>query len=199
MTIRTHNEVLGIWAEGQRSDFEYVMGNSVTNSLPWPKQPRDLAHFYTKTRDRILIMGRKTFESLPENMKTEAATFERPLLILTHSRATAFAIIDAYDGQRNIQPVSVQHHDIDPATQLLGVANMLWPYKDIAVIGGPAILEMFEPHYSRLVVTDIVGPVDDSADVLAPSESLLDGFSRVDYRHLSDTATAHYYMRRNAV
>lgn len=36
----------------------------VNNTLPW-SLPEDLKFFREKTKDRIIIMGRKTFESLP--------------------------------------------------------------------------------------------------------------------------------------
>ena len=44
----------------------HVIG--VNNQLPW-HLPEDLKHFKEKTLNQTVIMGRKTFESLPENFR----------------------------------------------------------------------------------------------------------------------------------
>jgi len=41
-----------------------VMGDSVTNSLPWPKLKEDMEFFKRKTLGSCMIMGRKTAQSL---------------------------------------------------------------------------------------------------------------------------------------
>ena len=40
----------------------------IQNKLPW-HLPEDLKHFKEKTLNKTVIMGRKTFESLPENFR----------------------------------------------------------------------------------------------------------------------------------
>lgn len=50
-----------IWAQ----DKNGVIGNRETNSLPWPKIPEDFQFFKKTTWGQIVVMGRKTFESLP--------------------------------------------------------------------------------------------------------------------------------------
>ena len=40
----------------------------IQNKLPW-HLPEDLKHFKEKTLNQSVIMGRKTFESLPENVR----------------------------------------------------------------------------------------------------------------------------------
>jgi dihydrofolate reductase len=46
-------------------DENRVMGDSNKNSLPW-HIPEDLRNFSNITRNHVLIMGRKTFETLPK-------------------------------------------------------------------------------------------------------------------------------------
>jgi len=41
-----------------------VIGNSVTNRMPWPRLKKDLQFFKEKTTGATVIMGRRTFESL---------------------------------------------------------------------------------------------------------------------------------------
>lgn len=40
----------------------------IDNQLPW-SIPEDLAHFRNHTQDSILVMGRKTFESMPKKLE----------------------------------------------------------------------------------------------------------------------------------
>lgn len=41
-----------------------VIGNSVTNSMPWPRLKKDLQFFKEKTTGGTVVMGRKTFASI---------------------------------------------------------------------------------------------------------------------------------------
>lgn len=51
------------------TDENYIMGNSLTNSLPWGHLPNDMIFFKELTQNHIVIMGRKTWDSLPEKQK----------------------------------------------------------------------------------------------------------------------------------
>ena len=37
--------------------------------LPWPTFPKDMAHFKEVTQGHVVIMGRKTWESLPASVR----------------------------------------------------------------------------------------------------------------------------------
>ena len=51
--------------------FQLILATDSNNgigykgALPWPKHKKDMAFFRTKTVNNIVIMGRKTWESLP--------------------------------------------------------------------------------------------------------------------------------------
>lgn len=45
----------------------HVIGVSATNRIPW-HLPADLRHFKSKTLGHYIIMGRRTFESLPNGL-----------------------------------------------------------------------------------------------------------------------------------
>ena len=49
-------------------DINRVIGNSVTNSIPWKLTP-DLVRFKKLTMGHTIIMGRKTVESLPRKLE----------------------------------------------------------------------------------------------------------------------------------
>lgn len=62
--------VTPVFAIGTNGEFGY------RNKLPWPRLSKDLEHFWNTIRSngyhddkKVVIMGRKTFESLPNRMK----------------------------------------------------------------------------------------------------------------------------------
>jgi dihydrofolate reductase len=44
------------------TEVDYAMGRDGT--IPWPRLPEDMRFFSTITRGGVVIMGRKTYESL---------------------------------------------------------------------------------------------------------------------------------------
>lgn len=73
-----------IWAE----DRNGVIGAGGT--MPW-HVPEDMAHFRAKTRDCPVIMGRKTWESLPERFRPLP---KRTNLVITRDPARSGALAD---------------------------------------------------------------------------------------------------------
>ena len=61
------NKVKVIFATGSNGEFS----NPETGELPWGSKPLkgDSLHFQNYTRGKVLIMGRKTFESLPSRLE----------------------------------------------------------------------------------------------------------------------------------
>lgn len=55
------------------------------NHLPWYKITEDLKEFSRRTRDAVLIMGRRTYESLPPLKR-------RDLIVVTHSNPFSKAL-----------------------------------------------------------------------------------------------------------
>jgi dihydrofolate reductase len=105
-----------------------VIGNH--NVLPW-HLPEELKYFREKTRDKPVIMGRKTFESmgckpLPNRLN----------IILTH--ALRFTALDCKVV-----------HSVEDALKAAGDCE------EIMVIGGAEIYEAFLPLASRIYLTVI--------------------------------------------
>ncbi|RNB59368.1 dihydrofolate reductase [Brevibacillus gelatini] len=106
-------------------DRNRLIGNN--NSLPW-KLPRDLAYFKEKTLGKVVVQGRKTFESLKKPL------FDRTNVILT-SRPD-FHVEGCY----------VSH----------SVKDILERYRnedEVFVIGGASVYKQFLPHTSRIYIT----------------------------------------------
>ena len=109
------------------------------NGLPW-HIPGDLKRFKQLTMGSAMIMGRKTFDSLPG--------------ILPGRRH----IVMTRDSGWIVDGVEVAH-DVDSAIAAAGD-------EPISVIGGAAIFELFEPIADKIELTEVIAEVD--GDVSMP-------------------------------
>jgi dihydrofolate reductase len=97
--------------------------------LPW-HIPGDLKRFKALTMGSAMIMGRKTFDSLPG--------------ILPGRRH----IVMTRDRNWKVGGVEIAH-DMDQAISLCGDEH-------ISVIGGAAIFQLFEPIADRIELTEVI-------------------------------------------
>jgi dihydrofolate reductase len=123
-----------VWAQSR----DGVVGRD--GALPW-HLPEDLAHFKRLTTGSVVVMGRRTWQSLPERFRPLPG---RTNVVLT--RDPAFAA-----------PGAVVLHD---------VATVLARYPDAWVIGGGAVWAAFLDVAAEAVVTTV--DVDVEGDVRAP-------------------------------
>jgi dihydrofolate reductase len=124
-----------VWAQAR----DGVIGAG--GGLPW-HLPEDLALFRRLTMGATVVMGRRTWESLPERFRPLPG---RTNVVLTSDRGWSG------EGARPAASVS----------QVLDEHDSLW------VIGGGAVYAAFLPHADRLVVTDVDETV--SGDTWAPA------------------------------
>ena len=133
-----------IWAQGR----DGVIG--VDGGLPW-HLPEDMALFRRLTMGATVVMGRRTWESLPGRF--------RPL-----------------PGRTNVVLTTDPRWSADGAHPAASVEQVLDEHESFWVIGGGAVYTAFLPHADRLVVTDVDVGVD--GDTFAPrigGEWRLDG------------------------
>ena len=109
------------------------------NKLPW-HIPGDLKRFKALTIGSAMVMGRKTFDSLPG--------------ILPGRRH----IVMTRDPAWHAEGVEVAH-DAEGALALAGSDR-------VSVIGGAAIFEMFEPIADRIELTEVLASIE--GDVTMP-------------------------------
>ena len=114
-----------------------VIGKDGT--LPW-HIPADLKRFKALTMGSAMIMGRKTFDSLPG--------------ILPGRRH----IVMTRDPEWAVEGTEVAH-DVDSAIGLAGDS-------EISVIGGAAIFELFEPIADKIELTEVIAEI--KGDVSMP-------------------------------
>ncbi len=101
-------------------------------ALPW-HLPADLKRFKALTMDRPMIMGRKTFESLPGLLPG------RRHIVLTRR--------ERWDSSGAQVVASLE--------EAMAAATRDNPAGAAAVIGGAAIFDVFLPHCSRVELTEI--------------------------------------------
>jgi len=140
--------------------------------LPW-HLPEDLAHFANLTRGGSVLMGRRTWDSLPAPFRPLP---DRRNIVLT--------------GQPDwTAPGASVVHTMDEAATLTAGGD-LW------VIGGRRIFDQFLEHADRLDVTEINADVD--GDTRAPA---IDTRWRVDGTdpgagwHTSRTGLEYRFLR----
>jgi dihydrofolate reductase len=124
-----------IWAQAR----DGVIGADGT--LPW-HLPEDMALFRRLTTGSTVVMGRRTWESLPERF--------RPL-----------------PRRTNVVLTSDPEWSADGASRAGSVAEVLSRHDSLWVIGGGAVYTAFLPHADRLVVTEVDLKVD--GDTWAPT------------------------------
>ncbi|HEV7659621.1 MAG TPA: dihydrofolate reductase [Allosphingosinicella sp.] len=108
--------------------------------LPW-RLRSDMHHFRAVTLDKPMIMGRKTFESLPKLLD------RRRHIVLTRSA----------DWSADGAEVA---HDRAAALALAG------DVAEIAIVGGTAIFAMFLPDADRIELTEV--HLDAEGDTFLP-------------------------------
>ena len=123
-----------VWAQARGG----VIG--ADGRLPW-HLPEDLRLFKELTGGGTVVMGRRTWESLPAR--------SRPL-----------------PGRRNVVLTRDPAWSADGAERAGSAGEVLAAHPDCWVIGGAAVYAAFLPHAQRLVVTDVDLAVD--GDTYAP-------------------------------
>lgn len=99
------------------------------NKLPW-RLPEDLKYFKKTTLDKTMIMGRKTFESLPGILPG------RNHVVLTR------------------KGINTEHPQV---SSIGSVKEVLTKFKneEVFVIGGSDIFKQFLPYVDKLFITNI--------------------------------------------
>jgi len=133
-----------IWAQAKNR----VIGNHGT--MPW-HIPEDLAHFREVTKNNPVIMGRKTWESLPPRFRPLP---QRKNIVLTRQPNW---------GQEYTSSEVIKANSIEAAVtpQIAGAG-----VKEVWVVGGGQIYAQYLPLASRIEITEIDASFD--GDTQAP-------------------------------
>jgi len=155
-----------VWAQSRNG----TIGRDGT--LPW-HLPEDLAHFAHLTRGGNVLMGRRTWESLPAPFRPLP---DRRNIVLTRQPGWT-------------APGASVAHTMDEAATLTAGTD-LW------VIGGRRIFDQFLERADRLEVTEIHADVD--GDTFAPPLAAhwrVDSTDPVTGWHTSSTGLEYRFLR----
>lgn len=121
--------------------YDSARGIAQKGRIPWPRLDKDMEMFAKSTEDHVIIMGRKTWESLPSHPLQK-----RVNIIITKNQA-------AYSQIRTFQlfgPGVLTSNDLE---QAIATSHSMFPDKRIFVIGGQDIYEeALNKHLVSLVV-----------------------------------------------
>ena len=141
----------------------------VMNKIPW-YIPEDLIHFKEKTINNVIIMGRKTFESLG----TKAPLSDRVNIVITTNP-------DKYTSTKNLIFIDVN-----------GIDDIIKNYKSkIFVIGGSEIYKLFIDKITEILITEI--QQNYTGDVYFNRESLTNDFKISEVSPINKSRTGIEY------
>lgn len=157
-----------IWAESVNG----VIGKD--NKLPWHNK-HDLNFFRKTISNKVLIVGRKTYESLPKSIID--GRLSKHIIVLTKSRDKLSIVHPSVN-------VMIAHDKGQAYSHLLQ-----FPLSTGIVIGGKEIYDLFMPLANRLFVTTIDGYHE--GDTTAPFKP--SNFKVVDVEWPGDGCMVHVF------
>ena len=135
--------VKAIWAQARDEAGRPVIGRD--GAMPWDL-PEDLAHFSATTRGAVVIMGRRTWESLPERFRPLPG---RTNIVVSHHENTFAGAASASSLEGALDAAE----DLDPGV-------------DCWVMGGQRLFEEAARVADEIVITRIDLEVE--GDTFAP-------------------------------
>jgi len=136
--------------------------------MPW-HLPADMRHFVRTTRNKPIIMGRRTFESLPGPLKG------RLNIVMTR--------------QANFAPAGV--HVVGSLDESLKVAAQA-PGDEVMIIGGAGIYAQFMARCDRIYLT-VIHEYFDGGDTFFPAIDLAEWTISAREAHPADANNAYAY------
>ena len=128
--------------------------------LPW-KLLNELHHFRDVTRGNIVVMGRKTFESIGKPL------IDRATIVLSHSKI----VFEKEQADAKLYGARSMHEALSLAETLAAKSD---PPADIFFAGGEAVYAEALPFCSALYITEIDAYVDGDAFFPEFDETLFD-------------------------
>ena len=126
-------------------------------NMPWPHIKEDMKQFVEKTTDNVVIMGRKTWDSIPDNRKPLK---NRINIIVTSQWPKSFeGVKGTLHGALHVG---------------LEAEQRAYPDKEIFVIGGKEIYEQCFPVCEKIYVTRVHKKYD--GDVELDLDAVLEDF-----------------------
>ena len=140
-------KIVAIWAQDEKG----VIGKE--DRLPW-HLPAELQHFKETTLNHAILMGRVTFDGMGRRLLPKRQT-----LILTRNSEE---VIDGALVFQDVESVLAWYHHQD---------------KNLYILGGKQIFQLFESYLDEIIVTQIHAQVE--GDTYFPEDFDLTAFETV--------------------
>ena len=111
--------------------------------------PADMKHFVDKTKGKIVVMGKSTYDSLPKK------PLKNRLNLIIWDKAPS---IDCLEGCLTFNNFE----------QLLKAVKLLAERDEVFICGGASVYKLFLPYYDRLYIT-MVDAIDPEATAFFPN------------------------------
>lgn len=131
-----------------RSEPGHVIG--CDNQLPW-RLKTDLKHFKTVTSKHVVIMGRKTFESIGKPLPNR--------INIVMSGRGGVQSGEAQDADKTLYFADSRHS----ALYFADLLSVWYGSKDIFVIGGGAIYDEFKQIFNKVYLTEVYADIKGDA------------------------------------
>lgn len=153
-----------------------VIGND--GDLPWPHIKEDMKWFVNKTTDNVVVMGRKTWDSIPKD--------KRPLKNRINIVVTSQAL-SAVKGAKGTLNGEL--------TMGLKSHQNAYPDKEVFVIGGKEIYEQCFPVCETIYVTRIKKKYE--GNTMLDLKSVLKNFKLIEKINETKECTFETWKRKS--
>ena len=152
-----------IWAQDKNS------GIGEKNKLPW-YIPEDLKNFKKITKNKTIIMGRKTWESLPK----------KPL-----------------PRRKNIVLSRTSIKNVECYNSIASCLKAIKTENDVFIIGGREIYKQFFDYAKYLHIT-LIDSVNDNIDTFfpIPMDVIKEDYIKQKVKYIADKAMYSYWIRK---
>lgn len=162
-------------------NLDNVIG--VDGTIPWHSKG-DMRHFKETTSGHVVIMGRKTFESIGKPLPN------RINIVLTRSNLT-------YSQPCKSGTKIIFMSDLDEAINL---AKDHYSDKEIFIIGGQTIYEQSLKYCDELIITTVDWPVEDNGTLayfpnIRSIPEVWESYKRINIKDNHDPHMITYYKR----
>lgn len=159
-----------------------IIGNQ--NTLPW-NISEDLSHFKIKTLNNIIIMGRKTFESLPNGPlpgRIHIVLTKNPVQYAKYASKSVY-FFDCSDETEKGYSFEIK------LSNIIHMIHLEHPTKEFFIIGGADLLYQTKNMISKAYVTYVDKQVNGDTTFYPPSKWKLTDYSQ---RMYSSTESCDY-------
>ena len=154
-------------------------GIGKAGTLPWPHNSADLKWFKQMTNGKAVVMGRKTWDSLPVKPLPNRLNFVISSTSMEHYNTRPHGSYSGPDVSKIVKDIiEARYGDID----------------DVWLIGGATLIESCIDIIDEFWLSHVLGNYD--CDVFLPRELIMDQFTQADVEQLNTELNITRWIRK---